>query len=141
MVALGEMQIALDCDVLQADGGTRTASICGAYVALHDACTRLVTAGVMPKHPLIDACAAVSVGMAHGTAVLDLDYHEDHQAEVDMNIVMTGAGKFVEVQGTAEGAAFSRDELDSLLMLAENGIRELITAQNAVLAQPLAPRS
>jgi ribonuclease PH len=79
--------------------------------------------------------------MAHGTAVLDLDYHEDHQAEVDMNIVMTGAGKFVEVQGTAEGAAFSRDELDSLLMLAENGIRELITAQNAVLAQPLAPRS
>ncbi len=138
--AMGEVEITLDCDVLQADGGTRTASICGAYVALHDACTRLVSAGLMPKHPLLDSCAAVSVGMAHGAAVLDLDYHEDHQAEVDMNVVMTGAGKFVEVQGTAEGAAFSRDELDSLLMLAEGGIRELITAQNAVLAQPLAPR-
>jgi ribonuclease PH len=138
--AMGEVEITLDCDVLQADGGTRTASICGAYVALHDACTRLVAAGVMPKHPLVDACAAVSVGMAKGTAVLDLDYHEDHQAEVDMNVVMTGAGKFVEVQGTAEGAAFSRDELDSLLMLAEAGIKELIAAQQVVLAQPLAPR-
>ncbi len=140
MEAMGEVEITLDCDVLQADGGTRTASICGAYVALHDACTRLVTAGVMPKHPLLDNCAAVSVGMAHGTAVLDLDYHEDHQAEVDMNVVMTGAGKFVEVQGTAEGAAFSRGELDSLLLLAEGGINELVAAQNAVLAQPLAPR-
>ena len=138
--AMGEVEITLDCDVLQADGGTRTASICGAYVALHDACTRLVTAGAMPKHPLTDACAAVSVGMAHGTAVLDLDYHEDHQAEVDMNVVMTGSGRFVEVQGTAEGAAFSRDELDSLLMLAEGGIKELIVAQQAVLAQPLSPR-
>jgi ribonuclease PH len=139
--AMGEVEITLDCDVLQADGGTRTASICGAYVALHDACSRLVAAGVMPKHPLTDACAAVSVGMAHGTAVLDLDYHEDHQAEVDMNVVMTGAGKFVEVQGTAEGAAFSRGELDSLLLLAEGGINELLAAQAAVLAQPLAPRS
>jgi len=138
--AMGEVEITLDCDVLQADGGTRTASICGAYVALHDACTRLVDGGVMPKHPLIDACAAVSVGMAHGTAVLDLDYHEDHQAEVDMNVVMTGSGRFVEVQGTAEGAAFSRGELDSLLLLAESGINELLAAQNAVLAQPLAPR-
>ena len=138
--AMGEVEITLDCDVLQADGGTRTASICGAYVALHDACTRLVSAGVMPKHPLTDACAAVSVGMAHGTAVLDLDYHEDHQAEVDMNVVMTGAGKFIEVQGTAEGAVFSRGELDSLLLLAEGGIKELIAAQDAVLAQPLSPR-
>ncbi len=138
--AMGEVEITLDCDVLQADGGTRTASICGAYVALHDACTRLVEAGVMPKHPLTDACAAVSVGMAHGLAVLDLDYHEDHQAEVDMNVVMTGSGKFVEVQGTAEGAAFSRNELDSLLLLAEGGIKELMAAQAAVLAQPLTPR-
>lgn len=139
--AMGEVEITLDCDVLQADGGTRTASICGAYVALHDACTRLVAAGVMPKHPLIDNCAAVSVGIFHGNAVLDLDYHEDHQAEVDMNVVMTGAGKFVEVQGTAEGLAFSRGELDSLLLLAEGGIAELVAAQNAVLAQPLTPRS
>ncbi len=138
--AMGEVEITLDCDVLQADGGTRTASICGAYVALHDACTRLVEAGVMPKHPLTDSCAAVSVGMAHGQAVLDLDYHEDHQAEVDMNVVMTGAGKFVEVQGTAEGAAFSRNELDSLLLLAEGGITELMAAQAALLAQPLTPR-
>ncbi len=139
--AMGEVEITLDCDVLQADGGTRTASICGAYVALHDACTRLVAAGTMPKHPLIDACAAVSVGIAHGNAVLDLDYVEDSRAEVDMNVVMTGSGKFVEVQGTAEGAAFSRGELDSLLLLAEGGITELLAAQNAVLAQPLAPRS
>jgi ribonuclease PH len=138
--AMGEVEITLDCDVLQADGGTRTASICGAYVALHDACSRLVASGAMPKHPLIDACAAVSVGMAHGQAVLDLDYHEDHQAEVDMNVVMTGAGKFVEVQGTAEGLAFSRGELDSLLLLAESGIKELLAAQQAVLAQPLSPR-
>jgi ribonuclease PH len=138
--AMGEVEITLDCDVLQADGGTRTASICGAYVALHDACTRLVERGVMPKHPLIDACAAVSVGISHGNAVLDLDYVEDSTAEVDMNVVMTGAGKFVEVQGTAEGLAFSRGELDSLLLLAEAGIKELIAAQQAVLAQPLAPR-
>ena len=138
--AMGEVEITLDCDVLQADGGTRTASICGAYIALHDACTRLVEAGVMPKHPLLDSCAAVSVGMAHGMAVLDLDYHEDHQAEVDMNVVMTGAGKFVEVQGTAEGAAFSRNDLDSLLLLAEGGIKELMAAQAAVIAPPLSPR-
>jgi ribonuclease PH len=138
--AMGEVEITLDCDVLQADGGTRTASICGAYVALHDACTRLVENGVMPKHPLIDACAAVSVGISHGNAVLDLDYHEDSRAETDMNVVMTGSGKFVEVQGTAEGAAFSRGELDSLLLLAESGIKELIAAQQAVLAQPLTPR-
>jgi ribonuclease PH len=141
MNALGEVEITLDCDVLQADGGTRTASICGAYVALHDACTRLEQAGVIPKHPLTDACAAVSVGIFEGQPVLDLDYHEDYQAEVDMNVVMTGAGRFVEVQGTAEGIPFSRGDLDSLLALAEGGITELMVAQAAVLTTPPVPRS
>jgi len=138
--AMGEVEITLDCDVLQADGGTRTASICGAYVALHDACTRLVGSGIMAKHPLTEACAAVSVGLSDGHAVLDLDYHEDHRAEVDMNVVMTASGRFVEVQGTAEGAAFSRGDLDALLGLAEHGIKELLAAQAAVLATPPAPR-
>jgi ribonuclease PH len=138
--AMGEVEITLDCDVLQADGGTRTAAICGAYVALHDACSRLVAAGRMPAHPLREECAAVSVGIVDSVALLDLEYVEDSRAEVDMNVVMTGAGKFVEVQGTAEGLAFSRGELDSLLLLAEAGIKELVAAQQAVLAQPLAPR-
>ena len=108
MVALGEMQIVLDCDVLQADGGTRTASICGAYVALHDACTRLVQQKLVKSHPLTEACAAVSVGIIDAVAMLDLEYSEDVRAEVDMNVVMTSSGRFIEVQGTAEGLPFSR---------------------------------
>jgi ribonuclease PH len=140
MVALGERQIILDCDVLQADGGTRTASICGAYVALHDACTRLVQAGRILAHPLTAACAAVSVGMVDAVALLDLDYSEDVRAEVDMNVVMTSEGRFVEVQGTAEGMAFTRTELDDLLGLAEHGIAQILDAQAAALATPPAPR-
>ena len=136
LVALGEVQITVDCDALQADGGTRTASICGAYVALHDACTRLVQAGTIRTHPLTDSVAAVSVGIVDGVPMLDLPYVEDSRAEVDMNVVMTGAGRFVEVQGTAEGMAFSRSELDSLLGLAEAGIKELTGLQAAVLAEP-----
>jgi ribonuclease PH len=140
LVALGEVQITVDCDALQADGGTRTASICGAYVALHDACTRLVQAGTIRTHPLTDSVAAVSVGIVDGVPMLDLPYVEDSRAEVDMNVVMTGAGRFVEVQGTAEGLAFSRSELDTLLGLAEAGIKELTGMQAAVLAEPPARR-
>ena len=136
MRAMGEAQITVDCDVLQADGGTRTASICGAYVALHDACSRLVQAGRMKTHPLQEACAAVSVGVVDALPMLDLAYSEDSRAEVDMNVVMTASGRFVEVQGTAEGAPFSRSELDELLSLAEHGIASLLDAQAAVLAEP-----
>ena len=136
LAAMGEAQITLDCDVLQADGGTRTASICGAYVALHDACSRLVADKRMPAHPLTTGCAAVSVGIVGGLPMLDLAYSEDSRAEVDMNVVMTSAGRFVEVQGTAEGAPFRRDELDSLLGLAERGIGELLAAQAELLATP-----
>ena len=116
--------------------GARTASICGAYVALHDACTRLVQTGTIRTNPLTDSVAAVSVGIIDGVPMLDLPYVEDSRAEVDMNVVMTGAGRFVEVQGTAEGMAFSRSELDSLLGLAEAGIKELTGLQSAVLAAP-----
>jgi ribonuclease PH len=140
LVAVGERQITVDCDVLQADGGTRTASICGAYVALHDACSRLMAAGEISSHPLTDAVAAVSVGIIDGVPMLDLPYIEDSQADVDMNVIMTGSGRFVEVQGTAEKMAFSRSELDSLLGLAEHGIRELLAKQQEVLATPPAPR-
>ena len=136
LVTLGEVQITVDCDALQADGGTRTASICGAYVALHDACTRLVQAGTISTHPMTDSVAAVSVGIIDGVPMLDLPYAEDSRAEVDMNVVMTGAGRFVEVQGTAEGMAFTRSELDTLLGLAEAGIKELTGMQAAVLAEP-----
>jgi ribonuclease PH len=139
-VALGERQIILDCDVLQADGGTRTASICGAYVALHDACTRLVQAGRLPSHPLTAACAAVSVGVVDAVSLLDLDYSEDVRAEVDMNVVMTSEGRFVEVQGTAEGMAFTRSELDDLLGLAEHGIAQILELQAEALATPPVPR-
>jgi len=134
LVAVGERQITVDCDVLQADGGTRTASISGAYVALHDACSRLMAAGEISAHPLTDAVAAVSVGIIDGVPMLDLPYSEDSRADVDMNVVMTGQGRFVEVQGTAEQMAFSRGELDTLLGLAESGIARLLTAQAAVLA-------
>ena len=133
---MGEVQITLDCDVLQADGGTRTASICGAYVALHDACSRLVKAGRIKAHPLSEACAAVSVGVVGALPMLDLAYSEDSRAEVDMNVVMTSSGRFVEVQGTAEGAPYSRAELDELLSLAEHGIASLLEYQAVVLAEP-----
>ncbi len=141
--ALGERQIILDCDVLQADGGTRTASICGAYVALHDACSRLVQSGELPAHPIVDDCSAVSVGIVGGEALLDLPYPEDSTAEVDFNVVMTGSGEFVEVQGTAEGAAFSRGQLGELLDLAAGGIETITSAQRALLADspPARPAS
>jgi len=137
---LSEVQITVDCDVLQADGGTRTASICGGYVALHDACSRLVAAGTLAAHPLTDQCAAISVGVVDALGYLDLEYTEDVRAEVDMNIVMTGAGRFIEVQGTAEGQPFSRNELDNLLMLAEGGINEIFDLQRELTAVPPAPR-
>jgi len=140
MVVLGEVQVMVDCDVLQADGGTRTASICGGYLALHDAFSRMVHAGQLSAHPLTDAVAAVSVGIVDGVPMLDLPYEEDSRAEVDMNVVMTGEGRFVEVQGTAEGMAFTRRELDDMLSLAEDGIAQLVTAQAEVLAVPPTPR-
>jgi len=137
---IAELQITVDCDVLQADGGTRTAAICGGYVALHDAFSRMVAGGKIPAHPMTDACAAISVGVVDALAHLDLDYSEDARAEVDMNVVMTGAGRFVEVQGTAEGNPFSRSELDELLVLAEKGITEIFEIQRATLAEPPPPR-
>ncbi len=140
LVAIGELQVTVDCDVLQADGGTRTASICGAYLALHDAFTRLIAAGRLSTHPLTEAVAAVSVGIVEGVPMLDLPYAEDSNAEVDMNVVMTGSGRFVEVQGTAEGLPFTRTELDELLVLAQAGIGRLLAMQDAVLAEPPARR-
>jgi ribonuclease PH len=140
LVALGEVQITVDCDALQADGGTRTASICGGYLALHDACSRLVAAKRMASHPINDLCAAISVGIVEGLPSLDLDYIEDSSAEVDMNIVRTGAGKYIEVQGTAEGAAFSRGELDGMLDLAEHGIDQIFELQRELIAVPPPPR-
>jgi ribonuclease PH len=140
MQALGERQVLVDCDVLQADGGTRTASICGGYVALHDALSRLVQAGTIAIHPLTAFCGAISVGIVGGTPVLDLPYVEDVKAEVDMNVVMTSEGGFIEVQGTAEGAPYSRAELDTLLGLAEGGIKELIALQREVVSEAPAPR-
>jgi ribonuclease PH len=140
MVALGELQVTVDCDVLQADGGTRTASICGAYVALHDAFTRLLQQGTIRTQPLTEAVAAISVGVVDGTCVLDLPYEEDSRAEVDMNVVMTSSGRFVEVQGTAEGLPFTKGELDEMLSLAEHGIAQLLDLQADVLAEPPSPR-
>ncbi|MEM9172093.1 MAG: ribonuclease PH [Pseudomonadota bacterium] len=133
--ALGERTITLDCDVLQADGGTRTASITGAYVALALAIQGLLARGQIKTNPLHGAVAAVSVGIYRGEPVLDLDYAEDSQAETDMNVVMNSAGGFIEVQGTAEGHAFRRDELDQMLALAQAGITELAAAQQAALDQ------
>jgi ribonuclease PH len=132
MRALGERQVVVDCDVLQADGGTRTASICGGYLALHDALTRLMQNGLIDQHPLHSLCAAISVGVCGGTPVLDLPYVEDSTAEVDMNVVMLrpmngGESRFVEVQGTAEGMAFTRGELDELLVLADTGLNRSTT--------------
>ncbi len=133
--ALGERTLIIDCDVIQADGGTRTASITGAYVALADAVAKLKGAGGMARDPLHGAVASVSVGIYRGTPVLDLDYAEDCEAETDMNVVMNDAGAFVEVQGTAEGHAFRREELDAMLDLAAGGIGTLIGAQRRVLAE------
>ncbi len=136
MALLGERQVIVDCDVLQADGGTRTASICGGYLALHDALARLEVQEVVGAHPLTAFCGAISVGVVDGTPVLDLPYSEDSRAEVDMNVVMTSEGRFVEVQGTAEGQAFTRGELDGMLALAEKGIGELIDLQREMVAEP-----
>jgi len=130
---LGERTIQIDCDVLQADGGTRTASITGAYVAVHDAVKLLLQRGLIAASPLHDLVAAVSVGMYQGTPVLDLDYAEDSACDTDMNVVMTGSGGFVEVQGTAEGAPFSRDQMDAMLLLAQKGIARLIAMQRQAL--------
>ncbi|MQP76715.1 ribonuclease PH [Stenotrophomonas sp. MYb238] len=133
--ALGERTITLDCDVLQADGGTRTAAITGAYVALVDAVNTLLKRGEIKRNPVFGAVAAVSVGVYKGVPVLDLDYAEDSDCDTDMNVVMNDGGGFIELQGTAEGHAFRRDELDALLALADKGIGELFTAQQAALAQ------
>ena len=140
MALLGARSITVDCDVLQADGGTRTAAICGGYVALHDALTRLIDAGALERHPLTDTCAAVSVGIVDGECRIDLPYIEDAGAEVDMNVVMTGSGNFVEVQGTAEGAVFHRDQLDTLLDLAASGIETIVAVQRETVATAPAPR-
>ena len=133
-VALGERVITLDCDVLQADGGTRTAAITGAYVALADAVNVLMQRGAVKRNPIHGAVAAISVGVYQGVPVLDLDYAEDSNCDTDMNVVMNDGGGFIELQGTAEGHAFRRDELDALLALAQKGIGELIEAQRAALA-------
>ena len=138
---LPNVQITVDCDVLQADGGTRTAAICGGYVALHDAVSRLVAAGTVREHALSDLVAAISVGVVDGVPLLDLPYEEDSRADTDMNVVMTGRGGFVEVQGTAEQAPFDRDELNALLDLATEGIRTIHATQRALLAEPPRPRT
>ena len=134
---LGERTIQLDCDVLQADGGTRTASITGAFVAAQDAVNKLIAQGKITTSPIIAQVAAISVGIVQGTPLLDLEYTEDSACDTDMNVVMTGAGHFVEVQGTAEGAAFSRAEMDALLSLAEKGITELMVMQQETLLKLL----
>jgi ribonuclease PH len=133
LTKLGPRTIQLDCDVIQADGGTRTASITGAFVAAHDAVAGLLAKGLITESPIREFVAAVSVGVHAGVPMLDLDYEEDSACDTDMNVVMTGAGGFVEVQGTAEGAPFSREEMDRLVMLAEKGIRELIGKQKVAL--------
>ena len=130
---LGERTIYIDCDVLQADGGTRTAAITGAFVAAQDAVTTLLASGKLTASPIMDHLAAISVGIVQGTPLLDLEYTEDSGCDTDMNVVMTGAGNFVEVQGTAEGVAFTRKEMDALLQLAEQGIAELVVLQKQSL--------
>jgi ribonuclease PH len=134
--ALGERTITLDCDVIQADGGTRTAAITGAFVAAHDAVSWLIAQGKLKASPIREHVAAISVGLVEGTPLLDLEYTEDSTCDTDMNVVMTGAGHFVEVQGTAEGAAFTRAQMDALLGLAASGIADLVAAQKAALAKP-----
>ncbi len=136
MGKLGERQVTVDCDVLQADGGTRVASICGGLLALHDALSRLQARKQITEHPILEACAAVSVGIINGEARLDLPYEEDSKAETDMNVVMTESGEFIEIQGTAEKFSFSKDELSTLLELAEKGINEIIALQKELLRTP-----
>ncbi|MGC8626261.1 MAG: ribonuclease PH [Acidimicrobiales bacterium] len=138
---LAEQQVTLDCDVLQADGGTRTASIVGAWAALHDACSRMVAAGQLAAQPVREPCAAVSVGIVGGAALLDLCYVEDAGADVDLNVVMTGSGGLVELQGTAEGRPFSKQELGEMLALAESGIAELLVAQADLVSTAPPPRA
>ena len=135
LAAIGERQIVVDCDVIQADGGTRTAAITGAYVALVDAVNHLMKRENLKRNPIVGAVAAISVGIYKGMPVLDLDYAEDSNCDTDMNVVMNDGGGFIEVQGTAEGHAFRRDEMDALLALAEKGIGELVLAQRAALGQ------
>ncbi|MBI5343889.1 MAG: ribonuclease PH [Deltaproteobacteria bacterium] len=132
--ALGERTVIVDCDVVQADGGTRTASITGAYIAVIDTLTRLRSMGLIDSVPVLDSIAAISVGLVNAKAFLDLTYGEDSSADVDMNVVMTGSGKFIEVQGTAELSPFTREEMDSMLDMAAKGIRELTRIQGAALA-------
>ena len=134
LTALGERQITLDCDVLQADGGTRCASITGAWIALYEACDKLVQAGKLPANPVKDHVAAISVGIFEGSPVLDLDYPEDANCDTDMNVIMTGQGGIVEVQGTAEGEPFTREQMNVLMDLATMGIRQLVAAQESALA-------
>jgi len=135
MELLGENTIVLDCDVIQADGGTRTASITGAFVALSDAINKMLAEGTIKKNPIKHPLAAISVGIWNDTAVLDLDYAEDSTAETDLNVVMTGTGGFVEIQGTAEGEPFMPDQLSAMLALAEKGVRELCEIQEKALAE------
>lgn len=132
---LGERTISLDCDVLQADGGTRTAAITGAFVAAHDAVGRLLASGKLTQSPIVGQVAAISVGLVQGTPLLDLEYSEDSACDTDMNVVMTAAGHFVEVQGTAEGAPFGRADMDRLLSLAEKGVAELVAVQRNAISQ------
>ncbi|TXT40224.1 MAG: rph [Comamonadaceae bacterium] len=134
LTLLGERTLHLDCDVLQADGGTRTAAITGAFVAAQDAVNGLLAAGKLSQSPIREAVAAISVGIVQGTPLLDLEYTEDSACDTDMNVVMTASGHYVEVQGTAEGAAFTRAEMDNLLALADKGIRELVDLQQSVLS-------
>ncbi len=138
--AMPDILVTVDCDVLQADGGTRTAAVSGGFVALHDALTRLVQRGQLASHPVVDLVAAVSVGIVDGEVLVDLPYEEDARAETDMNVVMTGSGNFVEIQGTAERAAFSRHDLDAMLALAEGAIRRIHTAQRELLDVAPSPR-
>ncbi|HEY9855276.1 MAG TPA: ribonuclease PH [Stenomitos sp.] len=135
--AFGERQITIDCDVIQADGGTRTAAITGAWIALHDALSTLVQRGAIARMPRLDHLAAISVGVIDGEPRLDLNYDEDSKAETDMNVVATGSGKYVEIQGTAEGEPFDRQMLNQLLDLADQGIRTLIAAQESAIKQPI----
>lgn len=135
--ALGERTVWIDCDVIQADGGTRTASVTGGFVALCLALRDLKNQGVIERIPISDYVAATSVGIVHGMTILDLEYGEDSTAEVDMNVVMTGSGKFIEIQGTAEGSPFSQSDLDELLRLARKGIGELIDKQREILGDDL----
>jgi ribonuclease PH len=137
--ALGERTVKIDCDVIQADGGTRTASVTGAFVALHDAVSKLQERGVLDAPPIRDFVAAVSVGLYEGVAILDLDYAEDSRCDTDMNVVMTGAGAFVEVQGTAEGEPFSAAQMQSLVALAQRGIAQLVDRQKQALGLAAAP--